>query len=143
MDVVVFDPVAFKARYPEFSSVSDVLLQDYFSEATIYLNNTGQSRVQDLAVRARLLGMLTAHITALYSGVNGEPASQLVGRITNAAEGSVSVAASMGAEPGTSGWYLQTKYGASYWQATAPFRTMQYVPGYSRPPVPRAFLWRP
>lgn len=132
MAIVVFDPAAFKARYPEFSTLSDALVQAYFDEATIYLNNTDQSRVADVAVRKTLLWMLTAHVSALNGGVNGQPASPLVGRINSATEGSVSVQADMGAVPGSAAWFLQTKYGAAFWQASAPFRTMQYVPGASR-----------
>jgi hypothetical protein len=132
MGVVVFDPAAFKQRYPEFDSVSDDLLSAYFYEATIYLDNTDESRVKDLGFRTVLLWMLTAHIAAINAGVNGESASPLVGRINNATEGSVSVGTDMGQVPFTAAWFLQTKYGAAFWQATAPLRTMQYVPGRSR-----------
>lgn len=144
MGVVVFDPAAFKLRYPEFSSVSDALLSDYFAEATIYLDNTDCSRVQDVDVRRMLLWMLVAHIATINAGVNGEVASPLVGRINNATEGSVSVGADMGAVPFTAAWFLQTKYGAAFWQATAPFRTMRYVPGRSNEITYRnRFKWVP
>lgn len=131
MAVVVFDIEKFRKRYPEFSSVPDELLTEYFNEATIYLDNTDHSRVQDLAQRTVLLNMLTAHIAKLNSGSNGEEASELVGRISSATQGSVSVSADMGPVTDTEAWYLQTRYGAAYWQATASFRTMQYVPGRS------------
>lgn len=144
MGVVVFDPAAFKQRYPEFSTVSDALLSDYFAEATIYLDNTDCSRVQDVDVRRMLLWMLVAHIAAINAGVNGEGASPLVGRINNATEGSVSVGTDMGAVPFTATWFLQTKYGAAFWQATAPFRTMRYVPGRSHEITYRnRFPWVP
>lgn len=144
MGVVVFDPAAFKQRYPEFTSVADGLLSAYFSEGTIYLDNTDQSRVQDLGFRTVLLWMLTAHIAAINSGVNGEGASPLVGRINNATEGSVTVGTDMGVVPFTAAWFLQTKYGAAFWQATAPFRTMQYVSGRSREITFRnRFPWQP
>lgn len=133
MGIVVFDPNAFRARYPEFATASDYLLQDYFDEATIYLNNTESSLVQDVTKRALLLRMLTAHIAALYGGVNGEAASPLVGRINSATEGSVSVTTDMGAVAGSAAWYMQTKYGASYWQATVNLRGFRYVPGRSYP----------
>ncbi len=142
MSVVAFDSAAFLARYPEFSSVSVPTLQAYFNEATIYLNNTDTSPVTDGSVgglRSMLLNMLTAHIAALNSGVNGVAPSQLVGRIDQASEGSVSVHADMGAIPGTAAWYMQTKYGAAYWQATATYRTMRYFPGTSKT---QAFPWQ-
>ena len=65
MAQVVFDPVAFKARYPEFASVSNTLLQECFEESGLYLSNDDNSIVQDLDRRARLLNMLTAHIAYL------------------------------------------------------------------------------
>lgn len=131
--VVVFDPSAFNVRYPEFSTVSDDLLQAYFDEATLYLSNTDGSRVQDVEQRAPLLWMLTAHIALLNSGANGQGASPLVGRVNTATEGSVSVGTDMGVVPFTAAWFLQSRYGAAFWQATARYRTMQYVPGRSYP----------
>lgn len=131
MAVVTFDYNGWIARYPEFTSVTQATAQAYFNEATIYLDNTDASRVTDPVRRAVYLFMLTAHIAALNSGVGGQPASQLVGRIGNATEGSVSVATGYIDEPGTAGWYAQTKYGLAYWTATAGFRTMQYIPGRS------------
>lgn len=131
--VVAFDPAGFVARYPEFASVLPATLSSYFTEATLYLNNTPSSRVSDPAQLALLLNMVTAHIAALYGGTNGEAASPLVGRVNAASEGSVSVGVAMDGVPGTAAWFMQTKYGASYWQATARFRTMRYVPGSSSP----------
>lgn len=131
MAVVVFDPAAFQGRYPEFSTLSEPLLQAYFDESTIYLDNTDASRVQDVNARRTLLWMLTAHIAALNGGVNGQAASPLVGRVNSATEGSVSVQTDMGAVPFSAAWFMQTKYGAAFWQASAPFRSMLYVPGQS------------
>lgn len=132
MPAVAFDTTAFVARYPEFATVPAPTLAAYFAEAGLYLNNTDASPVTDLGQRAVLLNMLVAHIAALNSGANGQEASQLVGRISSATEGSVSVQADMGAVPGSAAWYMQTKYGASYWTATASYRTMRYYPGRSR-----------
>lgn len=130
--VVTFDPAAFLVRYPEFASVGTPLLQAYFDEAAmVYLDNTEDSRVQQIEQRSVLLNMLVAHLAALNAGVNGQGATPLVGRINSATEGSVTVQAAMDGVPGTAAWFMQTKYGAAYWQATAAFRTMQYVPGSS------------
>lgn len=130
--VVTFDPTAFKLYYPEFSTLSDALLGMYFAEATLYLSNLPTSKVQDVGQRSLLLNMLVAHIAALKAGVNGQAASPLVGRISQAAEGTVSVSTDMGDQPPEAAWYLQTKYGAEYWAVTAPFRTARYVPGYNQ-----------
>lgn len=130
--IVTFDVAAFRVRYPEFASVSDALLQAYFDEAAMtYLDNTEASRVQQVEQRAVLFNMLVAHTAALNAGVNGQAASPLVGRINTATEGSVTVGVAMDGVPGIAAWFMQTKYGAAYWQATASFRTMQYVPGSS------------
>lgn len=130
MATVVFDYAAFILRYPEFSTVTEEVLQLYFAEAGLYCNNSDFSRVVDLAKRALFLNMLTAHIAAMNgSGVSGQGASPLVGRVSQAAEGSVNVqAAYSDAVPGSMAWFVQTKYGAAYWQASAQFRTMQYRP---------------
>jgi len=122
MTVVVFDPVAFKQRYPEFDSLADALLEDYFVEATIYLDNTDRSLVVDVQIRRRLLWMLAAHIAAINSGTNGEGASGLVGRISSASEGSVSVGVEGAPMTDANAWYMQTPYGAQYWQATSAYR---------------------
>ena len=129
MAVVVFDSAAFVARYPEFSSVTAGTLGAYFTEATLHLNNTDASRVVDIAQRAVLLNMLTAHIAALNgTGVNGAGASGMVGRINAASEGSVSASVDfVAATNGTQAWFYQTPYGVSFWATSARFRTMQYV----------------
>jgi hypothetical protein len=125
MAIVAFDSALFCARYPEFAALSPKTLDAYFSEATLYLDNSDASPVADVTARAVLFNMLVAHIAALAS-------AQLVGRISQATEGSVSVTADMGPPAGTSAWFMQTKYGASFWQATASYRTFRYYPGSSR-----------
>ena len=143
MSVVVFDSVAFLTRYPEFSSVNVAVLSAYFNEATIYLNNTDASPVTDGSqggLRAMLLNMLVAHIAKLNAVINGENPSDLVGRVDQATQGSVSVHADMGAMPGTAAWFMQTRYGAAFWQATASYRTMRYYAGSSQA---QRFPWLP
>lgn len=131
MAVVVFDPAMFVARYPEFSSVAPPVLGMYFSEATMYLDNTDNSRVSDVGQRAVLLNMLTAHVAALNgSGVNGNGASGMVGRINSAGEGSVNASAEYATLSASDmkAYLRQTPYGAAFLAATGSYRTMQYVP---------------
>lgn len=125
MSVVVFNYAQWVARYPEFAGVSEEMAGFYFTEATLYLNNTDASIVQDEATRALLLNMLVAHIAKLNATIAGIPPSGLVGRVSNAAEGSVSVATQM-AVPGSAEWYAQTTYGIAFWAATARYRTMRW-----------------
>lgn len=143
MAIVVFDINAFRERYPEFNTVSDTLLNAYFVEATVYLDNTDCSPVTDVNVRAVYLNMLVAHIAALNSGVGGQKPSGLVGRVASASEGSVSVSTGEVPVSPSSWWYLQTPYGAAYWQATAPYRTFKYAPGASPSFYPGHYYRRP
>ncbi|MEK7888230.1 DUF4054 domain-containing protein [Burkholderia contaminans] len=138
--IVTFDYGVWSLRYPALgAAVSEPLAQTYFDEATLYLDNTPCSPVQDVNVRALLLNMLVAHIAQLNQpvgvaaagGSNTAAPSPLVGRITSATEGSVSVSTEMNVPPGSAQWFNQTPYGAAYWAATAAYRTMRYV---SMPP---------
>ncbi|HWE98829.1 MAG TPA: DUF4054 domain-containing protein [Caulobacteraceae bacterium] len=136
--VATFNFTAWQARYPEFTSVSELAADDYFAEACVYHDNTGAGPVVDGATQLRLLNMLTAHIAAIYSGVGTLGPSGVVGRIAAATQGSVNVTAEFDATKGAQ-WYLQTPYGASYWGATAIYRTARYLPGSDQR---RRYGWR-
>lgn len=135
---VAFDYPLWAASYPELaSSVTPTTAEAYWGMAAIYLPNTAGSLVRDNAPggqRAVLLNMLTAHIAKLNAPINGEAPSDLVGRISAASEGGVSVTAEMPGTTPNAAWFMQTKYGAQYWQATAQYRTMRYRAG------PRPYL---
>jgi hypothetical protein len=127
--VAAFDYAAWVTRYPYLSGVSEPLARAYFAEAQIYLNNTDTSPVTDVAMRLVLLNMLVAHIALLNGAgtLDGKPTG-LVGRVSEATEGSVSVKADVGAVSGTAAWYAQTGPGFDFWNATRAYRTMRYVP---------------
>jgi hypothetical protein len=125
MAVVVFDPAAFKLAYPAFAAVSDALLTNYFNLATLYLSNTDCSIVQDIPRRTTLLWLLTAHIAFLSGALNPDGSPGMVGRISSATEGSVSVSTEYPTNPNNA-WFLQTQWGAIYWQATLPYRSFRY-----------------
>ena len=119
MVAVVFDLAAWRARYPEFAAVWDATATSYFGEAGLYIDNTANSPITDDTVggqRSVLLNMLTAHIAALNSPINGQVSSSLVGRISGATEGSISVQTDYQV-PGSAAWFAQSKYGAAVWQA--------------------------
>lgn len=104
-----------------------------FALATLQLVAGCASRVRDAVQRELLLNLLTAHITFLMNGTNDgagniTPPPGIVGRVSDATEGTVSVSAQFEG-PAAAQYYLQTKYGALYWAATARYRTMLYVPG--------------
>lgn len=133
---VTFDYAKWIARYPEFADpggsqpVSQATAQEYFNEATLYLNNDGQGPVRNATYQLMYLNMLTAHIAALNAPpATGGAASTLVGRISSATEGSVSVSTENSYASGTVQWYQQTKYGSAFWAAMLPYRQWRYNPG--------------
>lgn len=131
MPAVVFDPAAFKARYPEFAAVADATLAACFTEAGLYLSNADNSPVQNLTRRATLFNMLTAHVAYLGGLLSADGMPRPVGRLSQAGEGSVS-AAFEGAPPGSAQWFQQSQYGASFWAATSSLRGFRYI---ARPTV--------
>ncbi|NPT59098.1 DUF4054 domain-containing protein [Paraburkholderia elongata] len=132
-NIVVFSYADWSAAYPELAAyVTQPQAQGYFNRAQLMCDNTATSIVIDASQggqRETLLNMLVAHIAALNAPLNGQASSPLVGRISNATQGSVSVQTQMDFPPGSAQWFNQTKYGAEYWQATAQYRSMQYAPG--------------
>lgn len=126
--IVVFVAADFIAAYPAFATVGEAALDQSFQLATLQLDNSCGSLIRDAAKRELFLNLLTAHITALKDGQNGQPAPGIVGRVDKATEGSVSVSADMGKMAYGQAYYMQTQWGALYWQSTARFRTMRYIP---------------
>lgn len=135
--IVTFDPAQFVTAYPSFQTVPVTALENNFNTAVLQLNNSYCSVVQDEPTRAQLLNLLTAHITALLNGVNGQPPGGLVGRINSATEGSVSVQTDWTTNQSyAQAYFSQTPWGATFWQMTARFRAGRYIapcfnyPGY-------------
>lgn len=129
--VVVFDPAVFKTLYVQFAAVANAMLTLYFDLATLILKNTCGSIIQDATQRERLLNLLVAHIAALQpvspAGGAGSGGG-LIGRISTATEGSVSVSAEYASQVSASmAWFIQTQYGALFWQLTSPYRSFRYV----------------
>ena len=125
--IVEFSPAAFVAAYPMFSTVQEVVLTSNFTQACLMLDNSCCSVVRDAPTRMVLLNLIVAHITALTSGVSGQPPSGLVGRVSNAQQGSVSVQAEYSSTVTNSqAYWVQTPWGAQFWAATARFRAATY-----------------
>lgn len=138
MAIAVFDYELWAASYPELkASVTEPVAGALFRRATLFLNNTDVSIVTDVETRLDLLNLIVAHLAALGGAGQTDGASGLVGRVTSATEGSVSVEVDAGPSSAGSAWWLQTAYGFQYWTATASYRTMRYVPG----PVPCMEPW--
>ena len=129
MPAVVFDPAAFKARYPEFAAVADPTLAACFDEAGLYLSHSDNSPVQNLTRRATLLNMLTAHVAYIGGLLSADGMPRPVGRVSQASEGSVSAAfEGVPPTPGSGAWFQQSQYGAAFWQAASSLRSMRYIP---------------
>lgn len=136
MAIVTFNYATWIARYPEFAGVTQQVAQLYFDEATTYVRNDGGGPVSSSAILAVLLNTVTAHIAWLCStrDANGNivtggavQAPGLVGRVSSASEGSVSVSAENDYPAGSAQWWQQSKYGAAFWAMTAQYRTMRYI----------------
>lgn len=131
--VVQFSATEFNLLYPEFSGLDPVLQQNSFVDATSLLNNSCGSIVQDAVQRMAWLYTLTAHCLLIDRGTNDgngnvTPPQGIVGRISSAAEGSVSVASEYNNDVTQSeAYYIQTKYGAKFWEQTSSYRTMHYI----------------
>jgi hypothetical protein len=121
------------AAYPQFTSTvtSDAFANTVYPLAQQYCRNDGGGPVSSSQIQTVLLGLMCSHIAQLLFGVNGQGPSGIVGRVTDATEGSVSVSADFPATPANA-WFLQTQFGASFWQATAAYRVMRYIPGPRR-----------
>lgn len=131
--VVAFNYAEWVVQYPEFSYVSAGQAQSFFNRVTIGgpVDNTPSSPFQDLFERTILLNLATAHMAFLFapSSSPGQP-RQLVGRINNATEGSVSVQTEYMVPSGDAleAWWNQSPYGAEYYASTQRFRAAFYVP---------------
>jgi hypothetical protein len=126
--IVVFNPTAFAARYPSFATVTEAALQQNFNQACLMLDNSCCSVVRDAPTREILLNLATAHITALLNGVNGQPPQGVVGRVSQAQEGSVSVQAEFEAKSESAAFWAQSPWGLAFWTATLKYRTARYIP---------------
>lgn len=153
---VTFDYAAWQAMFPDFANVSSAYATSCFTRATFLCQNNAANPVVsrsfgDTTQLTYFLNLLTAHICWLNAPqVNGIPnttggasPSPLVGRVSQASEGTVSVSTDLGAGnmPQGMAYYAQTKWGLEYWQASAGYRQGPYIPGVgpSRWGVPGGF----
>lgn len=140
MAVAVFNLGDFSTRYPQFAAanVSPTKLAAYFADAgVLYLNNCDSSPVGNVAKRTLLLYMLTAHMSELNGDLSADGQFKPVGRVSQAAEGSVSASLEMNTPTaGTGSWFAQTQPGASFWAATSSLRGFRY---FAQPTNPNGY----
>lgn len=131
--IVQFDYERFVATFPEMGSVTPDQAAAFFELATTFHANDGSGPVATATLQLTYLNALTAHLAWMFTTVGTHKptsASGLVGPISSASEGSVSV--SVGALSGASAsaqeaWLNQSQYGALYWAMTAQYRTVHYA----------------
>jgi Protein of unknown function (DUF4054) len=137
---VSFNYAAWIQLFPQFNGLTAAQAQNWFNLATTFHRNDGGGPVEDVTAQTNLLNLLTAHIAQLMapSATTGTQPGRdptVVGRISSASEGSVSVSVENQSPP-TAAWYMQTQYGAMYYTASAPYRTARYFPVARRPTTP-------
>lgn len=127
--VVEFDPAAFQAAFPAFQTTPAALLENNFSLAELYLNNSPCSVVQDLTARAAMLNLITAHITFLLNRASSGDGSNAaaVGQIQSAGEGTVNASLAP-VQAKNAAFWAQSQYGFMFWQMALPYRTFRYFP---------------
>ena len=123
-NVVEFVVAEFRGMYPKITA-SDLQLESFFYEAELLFNNTSKSCEKDLKKRKVLLYMIVAHLATLQAQVDS--GNMLVGRLSSASEGSVSVSSDYGTLSDGEKWWDQTPYGAKFWKMTAFYRTSHYI----------------
>lgn len=116
MATLVFNVVAFRAQFPQFTSVTkypDDVLSGYFSMATCSINDCENYVIWgDCLMLA--LNLMTAHIASIFTNIAG--GSAMSGVQTGASVDKVSVTATP--PPFKNGWqsYLaKTPYGEQLW----------------------------
>ena len=133
---VAYNYATWIANYPEFAACSSAQGQAWFNRAGLFWANDGSGLESNPTIQEQLMYMLTSHLAWLNAprdpngnpAATGQPAPAVVGRISSASEGSVSVSTEWaGSGSPSAAWFIQTKYGAMYWQATAGYRTFRYA----------------
>jgi hypothetical protein len=133
---VTLDYPTWAALFTEFSvTVNETQWGLWLNVLTSTLvANDGTGPVTQAQTQTTLLQFALAHLLFLYLGTNTQPAAETVGRINSAAEGSVNVATDYGQNISASqAFWVQSKYGAIYWQMTNIYRRFIYNPGTTGP----------
>lgn len=139
--MVTFNYELFRQQFPVFNYVNSATAQTYFNAVAVsYVRNDGGGPVCNSDQKLWLMNLMVAHMMQLFGfEADGNAPSTIVGRINSASEGSVNVGTEYQPMTQAAAWYLQTPYGAAYWEAIKPFRSMRYRPGPVRNMSPWPF----
>lgn len=133
MAVAVFDYTKWAAMFPYLAAggVTEPIAQGFFDVAGLLLANDDCSPITDTDKRLVFLNYIVAHLARLAgypiaAGGTAQP-DGMVGRVSSATEGTVSVSTDYGAVRENQAWWLQTQEGATFWQLTRFLRTARYI----------------
>jgi hypothetical protein len=116
------------AAFPMYVSVPQAAVTGFIlSSAESYCRNDGGGPVDDPATQLNLLWLMVAHLVQLTYPNGTSQSVGPVGRVSAAGEGSVHVAMEFPTTPNNA-WFLQTPWGALFWQMTAGYRMGLYKP---------------
>lgn len=136
-NVYVFDPVAFKLAYPQFAKFTNEQLIQFFEEVENSVVDNTESSCFSLANRKKWFYLLVAHNAELQNRIDSGNTG-LVGRISSATEGSVSITTDYNMGDGALGqWLNQTPYGAKFFALTTAWRSALWVAATKPMPVKR------
>jgi hypothetical protein len=126
--VATFNYASWVQAFPAFSDSPGpaVITGSVLSLAQVYCRNDGTGPINDPNTQLQALNLMVAHIAQLLypPANNGLPVGN-VGRLASATQGSVSASFEVQGPP-SAAWFLQTQYGATYWQLILPFRVGFY-----------------
>lgn len=135
MAVAVFDYAKWAAMFPYLAAptggVTEPIAAGFFTVAELLFANDDCSPIADTDKRLVFLNYIVAHLARLagYPIAAGGTAAPdgMVGRVSSATEGTVSVSSDYGAVRESEAWWIQTQEGAIFWQMTRPLRTARYI----------------
>lgn len=110
---IEFNKAAFREMYPNFANLSDAVLNTLWINAGLCsgINSRDCRIVTDDQEREYLMFLLLVHLATLQ-----QRGDATVGTMTSASEGSVSGSFAMPPITANNWWYMQTRYGAMFWQ---------------------------
>lgn len=138
MAVAVFDYAKWTAMFPYMAGVPEAAADGFFTIAELLFANTDCSPIEDPDKRLTFLNYIVAHLARLAgypsAGCGDVAPDGMVGRISSATEGTVSISTDYGSVSNSQAWWIQTPEGATFWQLTRFLRTARYIA-----PAPRNF----
>jgi hypothetical protein len=115
----------FTSQFPNLTTLTPPQALMYWTMATRFHRNDGGGPITNNDEQELMLNLLTAHIATLLAPDASGEIRGVVGRLSSFSEGSASGAVEFQG-PQEAAWYLQTPYGATYWELTSSQRTMFY-----------------